>query len=65
MPDDSQRTEDGPIMLNKHYFAGQENGVARERARCASIVRAKQSSEPRLWWLRDELETIAKDIENG
>lgn len=36
-----------------------------ERGRCAAIVRAKKPDGPRQWWLRDELEALAKEIENG
>ncbi len=48
------------------YIAGHlDKARRRERERCAAIVRNKKPPEPRLWWLRDEYEEIAKAIESG
>lgn len=41
------------------------DAVRDERERCAALVRAKKPPDPRVWWLADLLERLAKEIENG
>lgn len=49
------------------YFVACHLAATRVNAyeHCATIVRAKKPPEASLWWLRDEFESLAKEIERN